>query len=213
MSKREYNAIPSNIDEFVAWSPEWKEAVKNGMFLKKDFKGGQMARDMNLFVDDDGKAYHIYSSENNQTLHLAELSSDYLSHTGKYIRIAPGDANEAPAIFKRKGIYWMIASGCTGWDLNEARLFSAKNIWGPWTKHSNPCIGKRSDTTFDSQSTCVIKLQGKEDSYIYMGDRWGGAYDRRLSDNIKYIWLPIEFENETPIIKWHNEWCLNHFDK
>jgi sucrose-6-phosphate hydrolase SacC (GH32 family) len=26
-------------------------------------EGGQMARDMNLFVDEDGKAYHIYSSE------------------------------------------------------------------------------------------------------------------------------------------------------
>lgn len=30
---------------------------------KRDLEGGQMARDMNLFVDDDGKAYHIYASE------------------------------------------------------------------------------------------------------------------------------------------------------
>ena len=33
-----------------------------------------MSRDMTLFVDDDGKGYHIYSSEDNLTLHIAELT-------------------------------------------------------------------------------------------------------------------------------------------
>lgn len=79
---------------------------------------------MTLFVDDDGKAYHIYSSEDNLTLQIAELADDYLSHTGKYIRIFPGGHNEAPAIFKKEGTYWMITSGCTGWDPNKARLLT-----------------------------------------------------------------------------------------
>lgn len=61
------------------------------MFVKRDLKDGQMSRDMTLFVDDDGKAYHIYSSEDNLTLQIAELADDYLSHTGKYIRIFPVD--------------------------------------------------------------------------------------------------------------------------
>ena len=39
--------------------------------LGRDFTKGQMARDMNLFVDDDGKAYHIYSSEDYSTLHIS----------------------------------------------------------------------------------------------------------------------------------------------
>ncbi len=51
-----------------------------------DMEQGQMARDMNLFVDDDGKAYHIYSSEENSTLHIAELDPTYTGYTGKYIR-------------------------------------------------------------------------------------------------------------------------------
>lgn len=98
------------------WTPQWYEAIDKGLFLKRDLEGGQMARDMQLFVDDDGKAYHIYSSEDNLTLQIAELSEDYLSHTGKYTRLAPAGHNEAPAIFKKDGIYWMITSGCTGWD-------------------------------------------------------------------------------------------------
>lgn len=154
------------------WTPQWYEAIDKGLFLKRDLKGGQMARDMQLFVDDDGKAYHIYSSEDNLTLQIAELSEDYLSHTGKYTRLAPAGHNEAPAIFKKDGIYWMITSGCTGWDPNEARMFSAPSIWGPWTKHPNPCIGPKAELTFGGQSTFVLKVPGKKDAYMFMADIW-----------------------------------------
>ena len=80
-----------------------------------------MSRDMTLFVDDDRKAYHIYASEENLTLQIAELSDDYLSHTGRYIRVAPGGHNEAHAIFKIDGRYYIITSGSTGWEPNAAR--------------------------------------------------------------------------------------------
>lgn len=105
------------------WTPAWYQAIDKGLFVKRDLAGGQMARDMQLFVDDDGKAYHIYSSEDNLTLQIAELSEDFLSHTGKYVRVAPAGHNEAPALFKKDGMYWMITSGCTGWAPNEARMF------------------------------------------------------------------------------------------
>ena len=105
--------------------------------MKRDLEGGQMSRDMTLYVDDDGIAYHIYSSEENLTLQIAELTDDYQGHSGKYVRLFPGGHNEAPAIFKKDGTYWMITSGCTGWAPNAARLFSAPFIWGPWTQHPN----------------------------------------------------------------------------
>ena len=90
--------------------------------LGRDFSKGQMARDMNLFVDDDGIAYHLYSSEENSTLHIAELSEDYLTHTGKYARAFPDRYMEAPSIFKTsKGKYFFIGSDCTGWNPNAAR--------------------------------------------------------------------------------------------
>jgi len=28
-----------------------------------------------------------------------------------------------------------------------------------------------------------------------------------------YIWLPIEWENGKPVIKWHDEWKLSDFDQ
>ena len=70
--------------------------------LGRDQISGQMARDMNLFVDDDGIAYHIYSSEENSTLHISQLTDDYTSYSGKYARFFPGRFMEAPAL-KRPG--------------------------------------------------------------------------------------------------------------
>lgn len=197
--------MPEDFSEW--WTPQWRKATVDGMFVRRDLEGGQMSRDMTLFVDDDGKAYHVYSSEENLTLHLAELSDDYLSHTGKYVRIAPAGHNEAPAIFKKAGRYFMITSGCTGWEPNAARLFTADSIWGPWTEYPNPCVGENADLTFHSQSTYILPVQGKKDAFIFMADRW----TPKNPIDARYIWLPILFENELPVLKWFNEWDLDIF--
>ncbi|MGV8962453.1 MAG: family 43 glycosylhydrolase [Candidatus Saccharimonadaceae bacterium] len=199
-----------NLNDFQKWwTPEWYKAVENGLFVKRDLESGQMSRDMTLYVDDDGKAYHIYSSEENLTLHIAELTEDFLGHSGKYIRVAPGGHNEAPAIFKRNDIYWMISSGCTGWAPNEARMFSASSIWGPWRQHPNPCRGENAEFTFGGQSTFVQTIMGKKDAYLFMADMW------RPKNPIdgRYIWLPIQFEKNIPFIEWKENWNLDFFDK
>lgn len=172
------------------WTPVWRKAIEEGMFVKRDLPGGQMSRDMTLFVDDNGKGYHIYSSEENLTLQIAELADDYLDHSGKYIRIFPGGHNEAPAIFKKGETYWMITSGCTGWDANAARMFSAPSIWGPWKQYPNPCRGAGSDKTFGSQSTYILELPG--DKFIFMADIWK---PKSLMYS-GYLWLPIQFDND-----------------
>ncbi|CAD0006769.1 hypothetical protein FLAT13_03487 [Flavobacterium salmonis] len=38
--------------------------------------------------------------------------------------------NETPVILKKDVIYYMITSGCTGWEPNEARSFKSNSIWG-----------------------------------------------------------------------------------
>jgi Glycosyl hydrolases family 43 len=190
-------------------SPEGQKIVREGFFVRRDFAKGQMARDMTLFVDDDGKAYHIHSSENNQTLHFAELTDDYQSFTGKYVRVLEGKANEAPAIFKKEGKYYLISSGTTGWKPNPARLAVADHPFGPWQELGDPSRGdeKQVKTTFWSQSTFILPVIGKKDAYIYMGDRWTpeNAIDGR------YVWLPIQFENNKPILRWFDKWDISVF--
>lgn len=197
-------------DTIARNSQTWKQEVKNGYVVRRDFEKGQMARDMTIYVDDDGTAYHIHASEENQTLQISELTDDYLSFTGKYIRVQPGGRNEAPAIFKYKDSYYMITSGLTGWDPNAARSFKADSIMGKWTALGNPVRGteEEKETTFKGQSTYILPVQGKKNAFIFMADRW------RPENPIdgRYIWLPIQFEENKPIIKWYYEWNLNFFD-
>ena len=196
------------LPELESWTPEWLDAVKKGLSYKRDFEGGQMSRDMTLYVDDDGKAYHIYASEENLTLNIAELSDDYLSHSGKYVRVAPTGHNEAPSIFKRNGTYWMITSGCTGWAPNAARMFSASDIMGPWTQYPNPCRGEKSEITYGGQSTYILPVPGKKDLYIFMADIWRPAHPI----DARYIWLPIQFgEDGVPFLEWMDEWNIEAY--
>ena len=185
------------------WTPEWREAIREGLLLARDVPGGQMSRDMTVYVDDDGKAYHIYSAEENLTLNIAELTDDYLDYTGRYVRVAPGGQNEAPAIFKRDGVYWMITSGCTGWAPNEARMFKATSLWGAWEQLPSPFVGKDAKKSFHTQGTYIFKVEGTEDGFVFMADRW----NPRSLKNSRHIWLPIDFEaDSTPVIRWVNSW-------
>ncbi len=186
----------------------------------KDFKRGQTCRDFTAFIDDDGKAYIISASEGNGTLYISELTDDFLGFTGKYSRQLIEQYHEAPAVFKTKGKYYMFSSHCTGWAPNAGRISVAPSILGEWKYIGNPCRGEgqketkfspaaKADTTFRSQSTYVIKVQGKEDAFIYFGDRWAP------NDSIdgRYVVLPVEWEGETPIIRWYDSWDLSFFDK
>ena len=162
--------------------------------VRRDLADGQMAR-----VDEDGKAYHIYSSEENSTLHISLLDEDYTSHAKEYTRNFPGRFMEAPAIFKKDGRYYLIMSGCTGWAPNQARSAVADNILCEWTELGDPCAGDETHTTFRSQSTCVLQVGNR---FIFMADRWNpdNAIDGR------YVWLPLTFEDGRPVIRWVDEW-------
>lgn len=161
-----------------------------------------MSRDMTVFVDDDGTAYHVYSSENNATLHISRLSEDYTKHAGDCVKVFEKKFLEAPALFKRGGKYYMMASGQSGWAPNPAHACMADNIRGPWVDLGNPCRGPKAHTTFDGQSTHVLPIAGKKDAFIFMADRWNPP---NLRDS-RYIWLPIRFEGDKPVVDWAEEW-------
>jgi beta-xylosidase len=179
--------------------------------LGRDFEGGQQARDMTLFKDDDGAAYHVYSSEHNSTLHIARLTDDYLAHSGDYVRAFEHRWMEAPALFKHGGRYYLIASGCTGWAPNAARSAWAENIMGPWIELDNPCRGinpadgSGPEKTFGGQSTFVFPVAGQGGRFVAMFDLW------RPDDAIdgRYVWLPVTFEDRSPRIVWRDTWDVS----
>jgi len=187
-----------------------KDPAIPDLAVRHDFAGGQMVRDMTLYVDDDGKAYVVYASEENSTIEIAQLTNDYLRADGDYIRILINGYNEAPTMFKHDGKYFLITSGQRGWSPCDARLSTADSILGTWTLVGNPCRGSavQRNTTFGSQGAYILPVPGNKDGYIFMADRW------RPQNPIdgRYVWLPIHWENGLPALVWQDSWTLDEID-
>lgn len=204
--------------KFVMWmhieSPDYEKAhagvaiadspVGPFRYLGSFKPNGQDSRDQTIFKDDDGRAYHICSSEWNKTIMISLLSDDYLKTSGIFTRSFINESREAPAVFKHNDKYYMITSACTGWDPNVAQVAVADSMLGTWTMLGNPCTGPDSDSTFHSQSTFVLPVAGKKDFYIAMFDRWNKTH---LIDS-RYVWLPLTFDGDKPVITWKDNWQL-----
>lgn len=167
-----------------------------------------MSRDQTVFVDDDGRAYQFSSSENNKTMHVNELTDDYLRPTGRSKRIFIKESREAPAVFKRDGKYYILTSGCTGWDPNRAEIAVADSIMGEWTVLGDPCTGPDADKTFFAQSTYVQPVHGRKDCYLAMFDRW----NKKDLEDSRYVWLPVVWEGDRPTIPWRETVNFDGFD-
>ena len=171
-----------------------------------------MARDMNVFLDDDGTAYIIYSSEENYSLFISRLDEDFTALATPaesavpgvdFVRPYIGAHREAPALFKREGTYYLLTSGATGWDPNPAQYATATEILGEWTDRGDPISGEGSADTFRSQPTNVIPVDPENGTFVYMGDRWTPS-DLK---NAPYVWLPLRFGEGTEMsLLWEDSW-------
>ena len=164
---------------------------------------GEMSRDCTLFQDDDGRAYFISASRDNADLHIYRLSADYLSIDVMIGSYFPQQYREAPALFKRNGVYFLISSECTGWEPNQGRYSWARSIGGPWAEQRP--FG--SPTTFDTQPAFVLEVPGTEGKrYLYVGDRW----DPTEYFHSRYIVLPLEFPDDTQLrMEWRDQVSLD----
>ncbi|MBQ3773754.1 MAG: family 43 glycosylhydrolase, partial [Pseudobutyrivibrio sp.] len=175
-------------------------------------------RDMNVFKDDDGTAYVMYSSDGNTNMYIAKLNDEYtyLAKDQKHAVLGKdftlnfeNASREAPAMFKYNGTYYMITSGCTGWDPNPASYAYAESPLGPWTTVNNPCTDSGANTTYRTQSTCVFPVDAAAGKFIYMGDRWNSG---DLSES-RYVWLPVEFLAGNKIaLRSYSNWTLDELE-
>lgn len=206
---------------FADWTmPDWSEKtlafIRKGNIVAAHFGKGQLAQDQTLFRDEDGKTYHVYASEFDATLHIAELEDDLLGYTGRYWRALEGTWTEAPAVCRRDGWYYLLGSGCSGWKPNAARCFRSRSLAGPWESLGNPCRGVNPqnglgpEKTWGCQSTFLLPDPARPGSFIAMFDMWRpkNAIDGR------YVWLPVEFSPEgRMMIEWRGTWCPRRVDR
>ncbi|MGC5034798.1 RICIN domain-containing protein [Streptomyces sp. DT190] len=164
--------------------------------------GRHMSRDITVFTDTDGAGYMISAARENYDLQIYRLTADYTGIAGLVANPWPGGHREAPALFKRNGVYFMLTSGATGWNPNQQQYATATNIAGPWSAMRN--IGDA--TTYGSQTAFVLPVQGASGtSYLYLGDRWGNSFGGTVNDS-RYVWLPLAFSDSTTMsMSWSPE--------
>ncbi|MEU0659423.1 RICIN domain-containing protein [Streptomyces lavendulocolor] len=154
---------------------------------------GHMSRDITTFVDTDGTGYMISAANENADLHVYRLTSDYTAVDALVQKLWPGNWREAPAMFKRDGVYFLLTSGATGWSANQQKYATATSIGGAWSDLKD--IGDA--TAYHSQTAYVLPVQGTRGTgYVYMGDRWGNSMGGTVNDS-QYVWLPLEFPTKT----------------
>lgn len=168
-----------------------------------------MVRDCTLYKDIDKTAYlfydrHIVESDN-RCQYAVKLSDDYLSCTDTYKRIDAAQRREAPAISFHNGYYYMINSGLTGWNCNQAEYCRAKSILGEWERMGDPCTDDINKTTYFSQSTNTFHVEGTDIDILML--------ERHNTDNFalcSYVWLPIVYHDDNTIsITYKKEWEIN----
>lgn len=179
------------------------------------------SRDQTLFLDTDGKAYHIYSTNMNSNTNCECLSEDFLTPLEGYSVQLKGRRYEAAAIFKAGETYYGLFSGCTGWNPNPGRFMWTYDLMDEtWQAPAdfkasdgstgiNFCVDNNKNTSYQSQSNFVFAVPGKDKCFVYMGDRWS-------SSNIqssKHIWLPLSVRSGYPTVRWYDEWNLSVFDE
>ncbi|TWR31121.1 family 43 glycosylhydrolase [Mucilaginibacter pallidiroseus] len=146
--------------------------------------------DHDTFIDDDGTAYLAYTDWRTEgTIVIEKLSADYLTGTGEHVKAVTNGKTEAPGMFKRNGIYYVVYSDpncgyCSG---TGSSYRTAKSPLGPWSE------GKKiSDNSCGGQPSFVSTIKiDSETVYLYGSDLWNNAAKNEALAN--YYWAPLTF--------------------
>jgi hypothetical protein len=181
------------------------------------FNGGGLGKgtgDFAFVVDRTGVPYHMGVRKPDKVFVAARLRPDYLMPDGDYVPVEGITRHtEAPAIITTAEGYYLIGSGSTGFDANPARAFFARQLTGPYEPLGNPALGLNPhnnlgpEKTFGGQISFVIPVVDKPNAFIAMFDVW--KPDHAIEGG--YAWLPVDFEDGTPKIRWSSEWDLTYF--
>lgn len=144
--------------------------------------------DHDTFIDDDGTAYLAYTDWRAKgAIVIEQLTADYLSGTGKHVLSVTAEKTEAPCLFKRKDLYYIIYSDpncgyCSGTGTSYK---TAKSPLGPWSE------GIRiSDSSCGGQPSFVSVFKaGPGDQYLYGSDLWNNAAKNEALANFYWTWL------------------------
>ena len=124
----------------MKWNTSWKIGIATSTNPAEGFTdqgylegvGGQSMIDPCVFIDDDGQAYMVHGGGGK--CQIVKLKDNMMEIDGAAISIADQleDYHEAPWMFKREGIYYLIHSDNVRYPGNNMRYAMSSDIMGPW---------------------------------------------------------------------------------
>ena len=208
--------------------------------------------DFALHVDKETPKAYIWFERPHFQMICATLTEDYCSVTDEYSihydNLFPPYTREAPTFFEKNGKKYLFSSGTSGYYPNKSDVCVFDDYHGEYRSLGDPAIDDKSNTTFNSQITCVIQLPDSG-QYIALADRWMPKWyipkmaktiisgmERHFKDykpdtspveisslpgvlqkhnentyQSRYVWLPIEWQGEKPVIRWKDEWRIEDY--
>ncbi|MBT3274212.1 MAG: family 43 glycosylhydrolase [Spirochaetales bacterium] len=161
------------------------------------------ASDMNVFKDDDGKAYVIYcdhgdhgvrGGKSTYAIRIDSLTDDYLT-SNKDGAYAFDKGVEAPAMVKYKGKYIAVGSGVHGWAGTDTVCSVADSPLGQYKRQEDISEKK----TWNSQVTDLIYLE-ESDIVMALCDQWWIPEKTDINKS-RYLFLPLYLDPKTGVVK------------
>ncbi len=197
-----YNGNAAYLGIATSSTPDGKFTFKSQTLID-----GSKMGDMSVFQDTDGKAYLCYVWDQagpNRQHGIYLMSADYLT-LDKRVYLFNIPSREAPHIFKRNGIYYYGTSRTAMITSTATNYYTATDLAGPW---SPPKVLSTpgSNNSWDTQCNFIVPIQGTEGTtYMYDGDRFIKTALRQGD----ILWLPFEFDGDTPIMNYYQDWDFN----
>ena len=164
----------------------WKDAIGKPLLTWKDVFGtsadGQELIDPTMFRDDDGRVYLYWGSWG--VARMVELNADMTTLADPTVRTVSGlsDFYEAPWVFKRGDLYYMLydwkrgGSDCTPSNYQACIAYAtATSPAGPWSYQGIILSGTSATTVHPS----MIEFEGKWYLTYHTKDAVGGGHFRR----------------------------------
>lgn len=149
----------------------------------------QFSGDHNLFVDDNGAGYLIYTDwRRGGDIVVEALTRDYLSGTGRHVRLGLR-YSEAPSMFRRGDRYYITFSDpACPYCRTGTSYMTATHPLGSW--HGRKLLNA---TSCGGQPSHVSPLPGSDGTqvYLYQSDLWNN-HERNQAPAGQF-WAPLRF--------------------
>lgn len=168
---------------------------------------GYKIGDYDIFIDDDGTAYHVRTG-----VVIEKLNANYTGSTTQTNVVIKDNSVEGPSMFKRNGTYYvLVGKGCCACKGgSNIEVYTSKSAMGPYTFRGDVGSNTTDGHVFNAKSpyNYVTRAQGSKviavpggddigDQYLWLGNQWVTAEEPgNPRDKDLLYWTVLQFDND-----------------